>query len=126
MHPGLVKEFVAEYHRKLNRLNTTREDPDARHKGALARVERQIHAGIEAIKDGLWTPGMKEELLALEARRLELAATTDHLSAPLPRLHPALAEIYRRKVASLQEELNRPEMRAEAIRSLFEEIRLEP
>jgi site-specific DNA recombinase len=129
MHPDLVREFVAEYHRELNRLNTTREDACARHKDALARVERQIHAVIEAIKDGLRTPGMKEELFALEARKLELATAVEHSPAPAPRLHPGLAEIYRRKVASLQEELNRPELRAEAsvaIRSLIEEIRLVP
>ncbi len=46
-----------------------------------------------------------------------------------PRLHPGLAEIYRKKVERLREELNRNELRSEAteaIRGLIEEIRLLP
>src|SRR5262249_34923611 len=45
------------------------------------------------------------------------------------RLHPNLAAIYRDKVARLHEELNRPELRAEAaaaIRGLVESVRLVP
>jgi hypothetical protein len=72
---------------------------------------------------------MKEELLDLEARKVKLAAVLEHAPAPAPRLHPKLAEMYRQKVANLQEGLNRPELRAEAaeaIRSLIQEIRLVP
>ena len=72
---------------------------------------------------------MKEELLALEARKVELAATVAHMPAPARRLHPALAEVYRAKVANLQQELNRPESStetAEALRLLIEAIRLVP
>jgi hypothetical protein len=74
MRPELVKEFAAEYHRELNRLNATREGAYAQQKEELARIDRQIRAIIEAIKDGLRTPGMKDELLALETRKGELAA----------------------------------------------------
>jgi len=125
MHPDLVKEFVAEYHRELNRLNAAQDHAQALKKDELVRVERQIRALVDVIKDGIRTPTMKEELRALEARKVELAAAPEH--APAPRLRPKLAEIYRQKVANLQEELNRPELRAEAaeaIRSLIEEIRL--
>ncbi len=44
-------------------------------------------------------------------------------------LHPNLSDVYRNKVANLTEALNDPETKAEAtaiIRSLLEEIRLEP
>ena len=104
----------------------------ARHEQASAeldRIQRQIAAIIEAIKDGLRTPGMKAELLALEARKEEISTEIEQVPAPLPRLHPKLAELYRQRVERLHEELNRPELRAEAaqaLRALIEEVRLIP
>jgi len=129
MHPELVKEFAAEYHGELNRLNASREQAHALRAYESAGVDRQILAIVAAIKDGMRTPAMKEELLALEARKAELVAALEHAPAPAPRLHPKLAEIYRAKVANLQGELNRPELRAEAaevILSLVEEVRFVP
>ena len=129
MHPDLVKEFVAEYHRELNRLSAQHEQTHARQKDELVRVERQIRAIVEAIKDGLRTPAMKDELQALETRKAELHAAAGTAVAPPVRIHPNLAEIYRQKVAQLHEELNRPELREEAsaaIRSLIEAVRLVP
>ena len=72
---------------------------------------------------------MKDELLALEARKAELSVAAPETPATAVRLHPNLAEIYRQKVARLHEELNRPELREEAaaaIRGLIEEVRLVP
>jgi hypothetical protein len=92
------------------------------------RVERQIRAVIEAIKDGLRTPGMRDELFALEARKRELAAQIEQ-AAPAPRLHPKLSELYQERVERLHEELNRPELRAEAaeaLREIIEEVCLIP
>src|SRR5262249_16375658 len=129
MHPDLVKEFIAEYHRELNRLSAQTERVFAHQKDELGRVERQIHAIVEAIKEGLRTPALKEELLALENRKLKLSNTVAVAPAPTVRLHPNLAEVYRDKVARLHEELNRPELREEAaatLRSLIEEVRLVP
>ena len=129
MQPELVKEFAAEYHRELNRLNAVREGAYAQQKEELARVERQIHAIIEAIKDGLRTSGMKEELLALEARKGELAAGVQQPPEAAPRLHPRLADLYRDKVERPQESLNDEDSRGEAAehcRNLVEEIRLVP
>jgi DNA invertase Pin-like site-specific DNA recombinase len=129
MHPDLVKEFIAEYHREINRANAERQAAQEGRKEELARVERQIRAIIEAIKEGLRTPAMKDELLALESRKVELTTALAEPPAPPIRLHPNLAEIYRDKVAHLHEELNRPELHTEAsvaIRSLIEEVRLVP
>ena len=129
MTPELAKEFAAEYHRELNRLNAAREGDYERRKEELDRVERQIRAVIEAIKDGLRTPGMKEELFALEARKRELAAAVKQAPASRPRLHPKLADLYRQRVDRLHEELNRAELRSEAaqaLRGLIQEVRLIP
>jgi DNA invertase Pin-like site-specific DNA recombinase len=129
MQPELVKEFIAEYHRELNRLNANREGDHAQQKSELARVDRQIRAIIEAIKDGMRTSGMKDELLALEARKAQLVSETKHVPAPAPRLHPKLADIYRDKVENLNKALNEETTRAgaaEALRALIDEIRLVP
>jgi DNA invertase Pin-like site-specific DNA recombinase len=129
MEPELVKEFAAEYHRELNRLNAARDSDYAMHKQELVRVEAQIRAIIDAIKEGLRTPSMKDELLELERRKSELAAVTATAPPPAPRLHPKLAELYRTKIENLQAELNREELRAEAataLRSVIDEIRLVP
>ena len=129
MQPELVNEFIAEYHRELNRLNAGREGDHAQHKSELARVDRQICAIIEAIKDGMRTSGMKDELLALETRKAQLVSETKHVPAPAPRLHPKLADIYRDKVENLNKALNEESTRAEAsqaLRALIESIRLVP
>ena len=127
MTPELTKEFAAEYHRELNRLNAARDEDYVRRKEELDRVERQIRAIIDAIKDGLRTPGMKEELFALEGRKQKLVAEVKHAQPPSPRLHPKLADLYRQRVEHLHDELNRPELRAEAaeaLRALIDEVRL--
>jgi hypothetical protein len=90
------------------------------------RVERQIRAIIEAIKDGLRTPSMKDELVALEARKQQLTAKLKQAPAPAPRLRPKLADLYRQRVERLHQELNRPELRSEAaqaLRGLIDQVR---
>jgi site-specific DNA recombinase len=129
MAPELAREFAAEYHREVNRLNALRQGDHERRMHELATVERQIVAIIDAIKDGLRTPSMKQELLGLEARKQELAAEMKQAPAPAPRLHPKLAELYRDRVERLHDELNRPELRSEAaqvLRGLIDEVRLIP
>jgi site-specific DNA recombinase len=129
MDPELVKEFAAEYHREVNRLNAVRDGDHARWTDELVRVERQIGAIIEAIKDGLRTPSMKDELVALEARKQQLSAKLKQAPAPAPRLHPKLADLYLQRVERLHQELNRPELRSEAaqaLRGLIDQVRLIP
>ncbi len=129
MDPELVNEFAAEYHRELNRLNAAREGDRLSKRTELERVERQLRAVIDAIKDSLRTASMKEELLALEAQKAKLQAEIEHTPPPAPRLHPGIAHIYRQKVERLHDELNRPELRcraADVLRSLIDEVRLVP
>ena len=129
LQPELMQEFAAEYHRELNRLNAERDRGRVHKQEELAKVTRQIRAIIEAIKEGIRTPGMKDELLALEARKAELEAAIAEAPAPAPCCTRRWPSVYRQKVANLHEELNRPELRAEAtqaLRGLIEEIRLVP
>jgi len=129
MDPALVREFAAEYHRELNRLNTARDQEHVVRRGELARVERQIRSLIDALKEGIRTLGVREELEVLEAKKRELLAMLKRPVDLVPQLHPRLADLYREKVARLRDELNCNDIRTEAaavIRDLLQEIRLVP
>ena len=126
--PELLEEFTREYVAELNRLNRERDAGRAKAEADLAKVTRQVRAIIEAIKEGIRTPGMKEELLELEARKAALEKAlrgATHGPCPASRM----ADLYQDRVARLHAELNRPDVRAQAteiLRSLIEEIRLVP
>ncbi len=128
MQPELVKEFIAEFHRELNRLTRSRQlDRKAKAK-ELKEVSRKLESLIDAIADGLRTPGLKARLEALEACKRELEEELEHASAPTPHLHPSLAELYRRKVENLHEALAYPDTRQEALallRGLVERIEVQ-
>lgn len=124
MDPALVREFAAEYHRELNRLNTARDQEHVVRRGELAGVERQIRSLIDALKEGIRTPGVREELEVLEAKKRELLAMLKRPVDLVPQLHPRLADLYREKVARLRDELNCNDIRTEAaevIRDLIQE-----
>jgi len=110
--PKHIRSDRAGFARRCRPL--AREGDYERRKEELDRAERQIRAVIDAIKDGLRTPGMKEELYALDARKRGLAAEVKQAPAPRPRLHPKLADLYRQRVDRLHEELNRTELRSDA------------
>jgi hypothetical protein len=127
--PELLEEFTREYVAELNRHNRERDAGRSKAEADLAKVTRQVRAIIEAVKEGIRTPGMKDELLELEERKAALEKTLSEAPPTAPALHPAMAEVYRERVERLHAELNRPEVRAQAtgiLRSLIEEIRLVP
>ena len=129
LHPDLVREFVAEYQREFNRLRQGEEAAHAAMQRELTKVESEIANIIAAVKAGLFAPSMKDELTALEGRKATLIAETAEAKEEMPRLHPGLAEVYRKKVADLTEALNDDSVRTEAaevLRSLIERIRLIP
>jgi site-specific DNA recombinase len=129
MRPELVREFIAEYHRELNRLNGTVDVDRNRQRDDLARTEREIRAVIEAIKSGLRTPSMQAELLDLEHRKERLMAAMKETQPILVRLRSDLPKLYQEKVERLDEALNHQDVRAEAadiFRALIQEIRLVP
>jgi site-specific DNA recombinase len=129
MAPELVKEFISEYHAQLNRMNAAVDAEHDAKKAELAKVERQIRAMVDAIKDGIRTSSMKDEMESLEVRRTELRAALTQAPAFMPRLHPNLAEIYRQTVSDLHATLNRDDARTEAagiLRGLIDEVRLVP
>jgi len=129
MHPDMVKTFIEEFHREVNR-QAAEHDMDRDHiERDMEKTERDIQRVIEAIKAGVPGTAVKEEMATLEDRRIDLQNQLESTPAPMPRLHPNLAEVYRRKVANLAEALNEENTRADAaqtIQELIEEVRLVP
>jgi site-specific DNA recombinase len=128
MRRDLFEDFCREYVRELNRLRMERHASLSHGRQELAAVEREIRKFIQAIKDGVSALSIKDELLSLEARKVELQS---RLEAPeMPELlHPRMADVYREKVGSLCVALETEESRtgaAEAIRALIEAVLLEP
>jgi len=74
------------------------------------------------------SPAIIAALTEAEARKAALEADLAVAEAPAPRLLPNLGELYRAKVAALQEALAGEDARAarEQIRALIDEIRLIP
>ena len=81
-------------------------------------MSRKLNGLIDAIADGLRAPGLQQRLDELEARKVELEREITTEPAPPVRLHPNLGQVYRRQVEGLQDALNEPEIRDEAIQIL--------
>ena len=97
----------------------------------LSAVNSKIEAVLAAIEDGIRTPSTKRRLEELEMRREQLEANLRRPQSGRSkvRLHPRLAELYRGKIAALEEALNDVEERgqaAEIMRSLIDKVVLTP
>lgn len=128
MQPDLVAEFVSEFTREWNRLRADAGLAREGQRQALHAVERQIANLVDAIANGLRAAGLQAKLDALEARRTELAASLAGEPAIAPALHPNLGQVYRSRVATLQDALARkdaPEA-LEAARALIDRVVIRP
>src|SRR5262249_28229510 len=125
MVPELVEEFVRAFHTEINRQR--REDGlilETKQR-ELQDVKRKITGLIDAIAEGLRSPGLQQRLDELERRRVQLEEELASASVSPIRLHPNLAQVYKSKVEQLQESLSDPEIRDEALdvlRSLVERV----
>ena len=129
MAPDLVREFIRSYH---DRLNERLGAEDARREGLrkkLSRIDRELAALVAAVKAGLLSDTLQAEYSQLEGNKRAIEQELATEPPPPVRLHPNLAETYRKKVENLTEALNAEETRQEAgeiIRGLIDEIRLVP
>ena len=119
-----VRRFTAEWNRQQSNLSAEREARAAE----LARVKQQIEKLVDALLAGTPAAALNERLRMLEQRRLELEALVATMAAPAPRLHPNLAEEYRKRIAGLAEALMRDDgtESRERIRAVVEAIELVP
>jgi site-specific DNA recombinase len=84
---------------------------------------------LAAIADGLRAAGLQQRLDEVEARRNEITQDLSTGPTTTVRLHPNLAQVYRRQVERLQHALNDPQIRDEAIRllrGLIERVTIRP
>ena len=118
MAPELVEEFIRAFQKEIN--HQRREDDALRDaKGReLADIKRKLDGLIEAIADGLRAPGLQQRLDELEARRIAIEECLAASPTTPVRLHPNLAQVYRRQVEQLQQALDHPEIRDEAVQVL--------
>ncbi|MCP1203914.1 recombinase family protein [Acetobacter oryzoeni] len=129
MDPALFKEFCDEFTREINRLRMEKGADLATLKSELPKIERELDKAVQAILDGFASSALKTRMEQLEARKAEIEARLAEAPSPPPLLHPNMAELYRQKIAMLQDSLQNEAtgMRAkEAIRSLITRIRLIP
>ena len=94
----------------------------------MARIKAQCERLVNAITDGRAPASVTSRLYELEARQATLEVDLAKATAPAPRLHPNVAEVYRTKVAGLIEALNAGDGEAlrEQVRALIERITLHP
>jgi site-specific DNA recombinase len=130
MAPDLVREFIRTFNDEVNR---TRRDSDQRRQ-ELQREQKELERRIDTLLDAfasgtLRGASVQSKLEALEARQGEVAKELAGLSEEPVRLHPNLADLYRQKVAALQDLLNSDVSRTQAveiIRSLVEQVIFRP
>jgi hypothetical protein len=129
MQPDLVAEFAEAYQQEVNRQRAGADAARERTVRELTQVKRKLAGLVDAISCGLRAPSLQQTLDDLEKRRAELTKQLAEAPAPLPRLHPNLAEVYRRKVAELGAALRDPAHGTEALtilRSLIDRVTLRP
>jgi site-specific DNA recombinase len=130
LRQDLFEEFCDEFTREMNRLRME-------HRASLSSAKREVERIGTRIKkllnlmldDELAVDEGKTEIKALDARRKELQAQIETADEPPPLLHPEMAELYRQKVTTLAQALERSETRTEAteaLRGLIDAIVLTP
>jgi DNA invertase Pin-like site-specific DNA recombinase len=128
MRPELVAEFVTEFTREWNRLAAEAGQAQAAQRRALEAVERKIDHLAEVISRGVSPRSLLAKLETLEGQREKLTAELADSPGSPPALHSNLAEVYRKRVASLREALadrNAPEA-LEAARALIDRVIVHP
>jgi site-specific DNA recombinase len=92
MRDELVNLFIAEFKAELDRITAGANAGMEAARREIATVERQIRAIIEAVKQGFASSTLRDELDVLERRKDELSRSATR-PAPVPVLHPNLAEL---------------------------------
>ena len=129
MEPAIFKEFAASFIAERNSIAARQNAKFVEANSEISRIKSRLKVLVNAICDGVPARSIREEMLALEAREDELNFLLTQQPKAEPFLHPNLAEVYRERVAALQEALSDPGAKDEAfnvIRSLIDEIRLIP
>jgi site-specific DNA recombinase len=129
MDPGRAAEFAEAFTTEWNRLAVERGARGEGLRRELAAAERKLNNVLEAIAEGLRSPGLQAKLATLETQRAQLAQAAA-ASQPTPiRLLPNLGEAYRRRLAKLSDRLTGAPSDREALqtaRRLIERVVVHP
>jgi hypothetical protein len=92
---GLVVRGANEFTTEWNRHQAAETSIQANHHAELSKIDTQLNRFVDAIADGTPAARVKERMIALENRKAQLQKELAQATAPAPRLHPNLAEVYR-------------------------------
>lgn len=110
--PDLYKAFAEVFYAEINRLRMNEGAHITVAQRELAQIGRKLGQLVAAIADGGPAKALMVEVHRLEARQGELEAQIAAYDAPpKPLIHPALPELYRRKVSELSTSLAIPHSR---------------
>ncbi len=130
LQQDLFEEFCDEFTREMNRLRMERRASLSSAKRGVERIGTRIKKLLNLmLDDEIAVDEGKAEIKALDARRKELQAQLETADEPPPLLHPEMADLYRQKVTTLAQALERSETRTEAreaLRGLIDAITLTP
>ena len=128
MNPELFKVFVMEFTAEWNRMQAGAGAEIAHRRDELDRVKKQIDRLMDALMNGTPAAMVNDRLKSLDNRRVILEGELATAVAPAPRLHPNIAEVYRKRVADLQAALGSDDaaQARELVRSLVDEIVMVP
>ncbi len=128
MDPVIFRAVASEITLTWNRLQAEASAGQTAKRHELARLDGEIDRLVQAIARGTASPALEKHLVTSERRKADLENELAATEAPAPRLHPNLAEVYRRRVAELSEALSSDDgaEARELVRGLVAEIRLLP
>lgn len=125
--PGAFAEFCEGFTAEMTLLRRQHLAQSAGARAELGAVERRLAEILKALGDGYRSEAWKTELVTLDARK---AALTSVLAeAPLPALHPQMADVFRKKATTLAAGLEHDEQRdaaRQALRGFLERIEIPP
>jgi hypothetical protein len=130
LRQDLFEEFCDEFTREMNRLRMERRASLSSAKREVGRIGTRIKKLLNLmLDDEIAVDEGKTEIKTLDARRKELQAQLKNADEPPPLLHPEMADLYRQKVTTLAQALERSDTRTEAteaLRGLIDAITLTP
>ncbi|MCM2443533.1 hypothetical protein HGO34_28015 [Agrobacterium vitis] len=129
MEPDLYKEFCEEFTLEMNKARMEARASLDSSAAEIKRIDRELDTLLDLILKGGAADRINAKMVALEARKKELAGFLDGAEEPPPLLHPNLAKYYHEEIAALHRQLGNEETRALAadkLRTLVSLIDLVP
>jgi site-specific DNA recombinase len=129
MDPGLFKVFCEEFTKSVNRLRGARAAERTHKEAELRTTKSRLRRIVDAIAEGVPALTLKDELLALETKMATLEQELAGCREEPVRLHPNMAEAYRKAVEDLAALLRSEDDKQEAfeaIRGLVDRIVISP